>query len=183
MPWVVLIWNPVIRPIPEGGHSTQPGAAPRECDAGVATSRTAATDGLSRPAGIRHGRPAMLGDGSGTTKSKHFTTGVTGVTEDCVAPDFADHLLVHDPLDSIPQSRDVEIDQKSYRTLTQSQIRKKLCVVNRHQLVHGFQFHDHSLGHQQVDSVADVDPGTVVRYRQRQFRLDLQSALHEVVTK
>jgi hypothetical protein len=58
--------------------------------------------------------------------------------------------------DALRQEWDVEIDQKAYTFMGQFHVGQKLGLVNRQKSLHGFQFQNDFVLHEEIDLVAAV---------------------------
>ena len=60
------------------------------------------------------------------------------------------------PMNSVTKQGDIEVDQKTQLPTTQPQVGKKLCVMNRRQMIDGFKLHHHRLGNNQVHAIPTI---------------------------
>jgi len=73
-------------------------------------------------------------------------------------------------LDSIAPVKSVQVDQPSPTDSAQSNVGKKLRLMDWMNRVHGFDFNHHSAFHDQVDSISNFEFLTLINNRQRDFR-------------
>ncbi len=69
-------------------------------------------------------------------------------------------------MNSVTKQGDIEVDQKTQLPTTQPQVGKKLCVMNRRQMIDGFKLHHHRFGNNQVHAIPTIQSEAFVNHRQ-----------------
>ncbi len=70
-------------------------------------------------------------------------------------------MPVYDPLDALFERRRTEVDQQAKREVQEAQVGEKLLGVNRCKILHGLEFHDQAVGHEQIHAQPFVKSYTV----------------------
>jgi hypothetical protein len=83
--------------------------------------------------------------------------------------------VVDDTGDPVSQKRHVEVQDQSYSTTAESEIRQQLAPVNLEDLGDGLYFHDHEIFNDKVQSKPVFQPNALVDDRKLLLSLESQS--------
>lgn len=86
-------------------------------------------------------------------------------------------------MDASFEERDIKVDQKAETFAGHPEIRKNLCFVNRVHLDHSFQFADHQIFNQHVESEPFVKCKAVILDRNRNLTTNRRASLSKLVAE
>jgi hypothetical protein len=87
------------------------------------------------------------------------------------------------PMHSVTQQRDVEVDQKAQLPTAQAQVRKKLRVMNRRQVIDGLELYYDRIGNNQVHAIPTIQSESLVNHRQGPLRDESQPSYLKFVAQ